>query len=188
MASRSGTFRVIRGNRNAQLFYIGMLISNVGTWAQFTAIAIVVDRLTGRTTAIGILSALQFAPMLFLGAWAGAIADRLDRRRLATITATLLALQAAALAILDAADQLSLAAVYVLTAAMGIINAFENPARRGFVTELVPDDQIASAVSFNTAVMTSSRIFGPASPVSWSGSSASHRDGCSVSTRCRSPR
>lgn len=158
----AGTFRVVRGNRNAKLFYGGLLISNMGTWAQFTAIAIVVDRLTGRTTAIGILTALQFAPMLFLGAWAGALSDRLDRRRLATITACLLAVQASVVAILDGFGQLSLTAIYGLTAVMGIINAFENPARRGFVTELVPEDQVPSAVSFNTAVMTGSRIVGPA--------------------------
>ena len=54
-------------NRNAQLFFAGMLASSIGTWVQFTAVAIIVDRLTGKTTAIGILSALQFGPMLLLG-------------------------------------------------------------------------------------------------------------------------
>ena len=158
----AGTFRVVRANRNAQLFYGGVLLSNVGTWVHFTAMAIVVDRLTGRTTALGILTALQFAPMLVFGAWAGALSDRVDRRTMATLTALLLALQAAVVAILDATGHLTIGVIYVLTALMGIVNAFDNPARRGFVTELVPDEHVASAVSFNTAVMTSSRIFGPA--------------------------
>ena len=93
----SATFRSVRNNRNAQLFFLGMLASNVGTWVQFTAVAIIVDRLTGKTTAIGILSALQFGPMLVLGAWAGAVADRVDRRKMTILTQTGLALQAAAL-------------------------------------------------------------------------------------------
>ncbi|MGA1076329.1 MAG: MFS transporter, partial [Ilumatobacteraceae bacterium] len=152
----------MRGNRNAQLFFAGLMISNIGTWVQFTAVAIVVDRLTGSTTAIGVLAALQFAPMLFLGAWAGGIADRVDKRRMATLTQAGLALQAVTLAVLDAAGRLDLGTVYVLTFVLGIVSALDNPARRGFVTELVPPSQIGSAVSLNTAVMTGSRIFGPA--------------------------
>jgi MFS family permease len=158
----ASTFRSVRGNRNAQLFFAGLLVSNIGTWVQFTAIAIVVDRLTGKATAIGILTALQFGPMLFLGAWGGAVSDRRDRRRMSMITQSLLALQAVAIAALDFSGHLTLSAIYVLTLVLGLISAFDNPARRGFVTELVPEHQIASAVSLNTAVMTGSRIFGPA--------------------------
>jgi MFS family permease len=158
----SSTFRAVRGNRNAQLFFGGLLVSNIGTWVQFTTVAIVVDRLTGKTTAIGVLTALQFAPMLVLGAWGGAVADRLDRRKMAIVTQSLLAVQAAAIAALDFAGALTIGAIYVLTLVLGVINALDNPARRGFVTELVPEEQIASAVSLNTATMTSSRIFGPA--------------------------
>jgi MFS family permease len=158
----SATFRALNGNRNSKLFFSGLLVSNIGTWVQFTAIAIVVDRLTGKATAIGILTALQFAPMLFLGAWAGAVSDRLDRRRMAMITQSCLAAQATTIAVLDFTGHLSLGAIYALTLVLGIVNAIDNPARRGFVTELVPDHQIGSAVSLNTAVMTGSRIFGPA--------------------------
>lgn len=158
----ASTFRAVRGNRNSQLFFAGLLLSTIGTWVQFTAIAIVVDRLTGKATAIGILTALQFAPMLFFGAWGGAVSDRLDRRKMAIVTQTLLAAQAATIAVLDFAGALSVGAIYVLTLALGLINALDNPARRGFVTELVPEHQIASAVSLNTAVMTGARIFGPA--------------------------
>ena len=158
----SSTFRAVRGNRNAQLFFGGLAISNIGTWVQFTAIAIVVDRLTGKTTAIGILTALQFAPMLFLGAWAGAVSDRLDRRKMAIVTQSLLAVQATAIAVLDFTGHLTLGAIYALTFVLGVVSAIDNPARRGFVTELVPATQIASAVSLNTATMTGSRIFGPA--------------------------
>jgi MFS family permease len=158
----TSTFRSVRGNRNAQLFFSGLMASNIGTWVQFTALAILVDRLTGKTTSIGILSALQFGPMLVLGAWAGAVADRVDRRKMTMLTQSGLAAQAVVLMVLDMTDSLNIEIIYALTLVMGIISALDNPARRGFVTELVPEQQIANAVSLNTAVMTGSRIFGPA--------------------------
>jgi len=158
----SSTFRSLRGNRNAGLFFAGLTVSNIGTWAQFTATAILVDRLTGEATAIGILSALQFGPILLLGAWAGAITDRVDRRRMTILTESLLAVQAVMLAVLDVTGAISIEWIYGLTLLLGIISAFDNPARRTFVTELVPEDQITNIVSLNTAVMTGSRIFGPA--------------------------
>src|SRR5215211_1694012 len=108
MTEMSGTFRSVRNNRNAKLFFLGLMASNVGTWVQFTAVAIIVDRLTGKTTAIGILSALQFGPMLVLGAWAGAVADRVDRRTMTIITQSCLALQAIALAVLDVTGSLTI--------------------------------------------------------------------------------
>jgi MFS family permease len=158
----ASTFRSVRGNRNAQLFFAGLMVSNVGTWAQFTAIAILVDRFTGTTTSIGILSALQFGPMLLLGAWAGAIADRIDRRKMTLYTQSGLAVQAVAVAVLDITDTINTGWIYGLTLVLGIIFALDNPARRGFVTELVPPEQITNVVSLNTAALTSSRIVGPA--------------------------
>lgn len=157
----ASTFRSLQ-NRNARLFFFGLLLSNIGTWVQFTAVAILVDRLTGRTTALGVLTALQFLPMLFLGAYAGAIADRRDRRRMAMLTQGGLAVQAVALAIFDLTGTINIGIIYVLTFLLGIVSAFDNPARRGFVTELVPQEDIANAISLNTATMTGSRIFGPA--------------------------
>ena len=157
----AGTFRSLR-HRNARLFFVGLLLSNIGTWVQFTAVAILVDRLTGRTTALGVLTALQFLPMLFLGAYAGALADQHDRRKMVILTQGGLALQAVALAVFDLTGTINLGIIYVLTFVLGVISAFDNPARRGFVTELIPEEDIANAISLNTATMTGSRIFGPA--------------------------
>ncbi len=157
----TSTFRSLR-YRNARLFFLGLLLSNIGTWVQFTAVAILVDRLTGRTTAIGVLTALQFLPMLFLGAYGGAIADQRDRRTMAILTQGGLAVQAIALAVFDLTGTINLGIIYALTFLLGLVNAFDNPARRGFVTELVPEDDVANAISLNTATMTGSRIFGPA--------------------------
>ena len=73
------TFRALR-HRNARIFFAGLLVSNVGTWLQLTAMSLLVYDLTGKATDLGITVALQFLPMLLLGAWAGAVADRRDKR------------------------------------------------------------------------------------------------------------
>lgn len=137
-------------------------MSNVGSWLQSTAMAILVYRLTGRATDLGITVAMQFLPMLLLGAWAGAIADRRDKARMCLVTQSAMAGQAVVLTVLDFAGLVSVPIVYVLALVLGVANAFDNPARRGLVVELVPPADISNAVSLNTAVMTGSRIFGPA--------------------------
>ena len=159
--ARSETFRSLR-NRNARLFFGGLLVSNVGTWLQSTAMSILVYRLTGKATDLGITVALQFLPMLFLGAWAGALSDRRDKRLICLTTQSLMAVQAIVLASLDFAGLVSVPVVYVLALVLGVVNAFDNPARRGLVVELVAEADISNAMSLNTAVMTGSRIFGPA--------------------------
>lgn len=155
------TFRSLR-YRNTRLFFVGLLVSNVGTWVQLTAMGLLVYRLTGSSLEIGLATALQWLPMLVIGAWAGGFADRRKKHRLAIITQSLLAAQAFVTAILDLSGVINMPLVYVLSFVLGVINAIDNPARRGFVTELVGPDEIANVVSLNTAVMTGSRIFGPA--------------------------
>ena len=159
--ARSETFRSLR-NRNARLFFGGLMVSNVGTWLQSTAMSILVYRLTGKATDLGITVALQFLPMLLFGAWAGALSDRRDKRTTCLTTQTLMAGQAVLLGALDLAGKVSVPVVYVLALGLGVVNAFDNPARRGLVVELVPPADISNAMSLNTAVMTGSRIFGPA--------------------------
>ncbi|MGI9029583.1 MAG: MFS transporter [Ilumatobacteraceae bacterium] len=154
-------FRSLK-HRNARLFFAGLLVSNVGTWLQLTAMALLVYRLTGRATDLGITVALQFTPMLLLGAWAGAVADRHDKRTMAIVTQIGLATQAIVLGVVDLAGLASVPVVWSLVLVLGVLMAFENPARRGLVTELVEPHDITNATSLNTAVMTGSRIFGPA--------------------------
>ncbi len=159
MASR--TFRSLR-ERNARIFFLGLLVSNVGSWLQLTAMSLLVYRLTGKATDVGLIIATQFLPTLLLGAWAGAVADRVNRRKMTLITQSLLTMQALVLGALDLSGHINLPALYSLSLAVGVINALDNPARRGFVTELVDPVDIPNAMSLNTAVMTGSRIFGPA--------------------------
>ena len=74
-AATGGMFRSLR-NYNARLFFLGLLVSNVGSWLQFTATSFLLYDLTGSATDLGINSALQFLPTLVLGAWAGSLSDR----------------------------------------------------------------------------------------------------------------
>lgn len=159
--ARGGMFRSLK-SRNARLFFAGLLFSNIGSWLQLTATSFLLYRLTGSSVDLGVNAALQFLPMLILGAWAGAFADRFDRRRTTVITQSLMAVQAIVLGVCDVVDVINVPLVFVLTGFLGVIGAIDNPSRRGLVTELVPPHEIGNAMSLNTAVMTGSRIFGPA--------------------------
>lgn len=147
---------------NARLFFLGLLLSNIGSWLQLTASSLLVYRLTGNAADLGYNVAFQFLPMLFLGTWCGSLADRHNRRRIALIAQTAMAGQALLLGVLDLNGAVTLPIVYSLSLLLGIIGAFDNPARRGLVTELVPQVDLPNAMSLNTAVMTGSRIFGAA--------------------------
>jgi MFS family permease len=157
----SATFRSLR-ERNARWFFAGMLVSNIGTWVQMTAMALVVYRITGKGTSLGINVACQFLPMLLLGAWCGALSDRVDKWRMTLITQSLFTVQAVTVGVLELTHHLGLGTLYALSFALGLINAFDNPARRGLVTEFVDPADLSNAMSLNTAVMTGSRIVGPA--------------------------
>jgi MFS family permease len=157
----SQVFRSLR-HPNARRFFAGMSFSMVGTWIQSTALNLVVYRLTGRATDVGITLMCQFLPMLLLGVWAGGVADRVDKRKMAITTQSLFAVQAILLGVLDLAGVLSLPVLYVMALGLGVIGAIDNPARRGFVVELVEPQDIPNVLALNTAVMTGSRIFGPA--------------------------
>ena len=157
----NGMFRSLR-HRNARIYFAGLLVSNVGTWLQFTATSYLLYSLRGRATDIGLNTLFQFLPMLLLGAWAGGFADRHDRRTVMLWTQTGLGLQAIALGVADLAGHASVGLVYAASMVMGIVNAIDNPSRRGLVTELVEPRDIPNAMSLNTSVMTGSRVFGPA--------------------------
>lgn len=149
--------------RNFRLFFVGQLVSQIGNWLTLVAQALFVLHLTDNNgVAVGVLTACQFLPVLALGAWAGLIADRSDKRRLLMVVQSLAMLQSFALAALAFSGSPPLLAVYGVAMAGGVTTAFDNPARRAFVVEMVPAGQVTNAVSLNSALMTSSRIFGPA--------------------------
>lgn len=152
------SFRV----RNFRLFFMGQGISQIGNWLTLIAQTLLVLDLTGDGVAVGLLVACQFAPVLILGAWAGLVADRSDKRRLLFIVQVGAMAQSFVLAGLAFMDEPPLVAIYVVAAFGGLCMAFDNPARRAFVVEMVPEDMVHNAVSLNSAMMTSSRVIGPA--------------------------
>lgn len=158
---RPSTFRSLRV-RNFRLFFVGQLISQIGNWATLVAQSLLVLRLTDDGVALGLLAAAQFAPVLLLGAWAGLVADRSDKRRLLLIVQSGAMLQSFALAALAFIGDPPLPLFYAVAAAGGLTMAFDNPARRAFVVEMVPEADVPNAVSLNSALMTSSRVVGPA--------------------------
>ncbi|MCU1380386.1 MAG: arabinose efflux permease family protein [Acidimicrobiales bacterium] len=155
------TFRSL-SVRNFRLFFTGQFITQVGNWLTMIALALLVLDRTGSGVAVGLLVACQFGPVLLFGAWAGLVADRSDKRRLLLIVQTVAMAQSFALATLAFMHHAPIASFYVVAALGGFATAFDNPARRSYVVELVPQDHVQNAVSLNSAVMTSSRIFGPA--------------------------
>lgn len=148
--------------RNFRLFFIGQGISQIGTWLNMIAQTLLVLRLTDSGIALGLLTATQFGPVLLFGAWAGLVADRSDKRRLLVHLQTLSVVQGVAMAALAMMDAPPLVGIYLLAFASGLITAFDNPARRSFVVEMVPEDQVTNAVSLNSALMTGARVVGPA--------------------------
>ena len=155
------TFRSL-GVRNFRLFFAGQLISQIGNWLTLLALALLVLKLTNRGVAVGLLTGCQFAPVLLLGPWAGLIADRSKKRRLLLASNSVGMAQSCGLAALAFLNHPPVGALYALAAVGGIATAFDSPARRSFVNELVGGDDVPNAVSLNTAMMTGSRVVGAA--------------------------
>jgi MFS family permease len=149
-------------HRNFRLFFVGQGISQCGNWLTLVAQTLLVLKLTDSGVALGVLAAAQFGPVLLLGPWAGLVADRSDKRKLLIVVQALAMLQSFLLAALAFSDRPPLGALYAVAVFGGLCMAFDNPARRSFVVEMVPPDRVNNAVSLNSALMTLSRVIGPA--------------------------
>lgn len=147
--------------RNFRLFFAGQGISQVGNWMTLVAQSLLVLSLTDSGVALGFLAVAQFGPVLVLGPWAGLVADRSDKRRLLMTVQALAMLQSFMLAAV-AFTHAPVWMVYAVALFGGFTVAFDNPARRAFVVEMVPEGDVPNAVSLNSALMTSSRVIGPA--------------------------
>lgn len=160
-AAGRDTFRSLE-HRNFRLYFGAMAVSFTGTWLQLIAQVLLVLDLTDSGTALGLLTGIQFAPVLLLGAWAGVVIDRHDKRVIMQISSSVMLAVAMLLGVLVLTDQVNLTWVYVLAGVLGVANAFDNPARRTLVNDLVPHDEIANAVSLNSMLVTTARLVGPA--------------------------
>ncbi len=159
--SLTRTFRSLR-NPNYRLYWIGQVISMLGTWMQTIGQAWLVLRLTDSPLALGVVTACQMFPVLIFGLFGGVIADRVPKRRLLVITQTIMLLQATALALLTAGGWINLAALYLLAAVLGTATALDNPTRQAFIKEMVGPDDVPNAVALNSIVQNTARLAGPA--------------------------
>lgn len=148
--------------RNFRLYFLGQSVSAPGTWLQLVAEGWLVLQLTGSGVALGLVSSLQFGPMLLGGAWGGVLADRLDKRKVVVVTQVIKALLAGLLGLLVVTDLVSMWMVYAVALAEGVVNVVDNTARRSFVMELAGREHVANAVSLTGALWTTARITGPA--------------------------
>ena len=149
-------------HRDFRLFFSGQLISLVGTWMQSVAQSWLVLELTNSPFRLGLVSALQFAPMLVLSFFAGALADRLRKRRLVLTSQSVLFAQALALALLVHLGHVQYWHVAVLALVYGIANTVDMPTRQAFIVEMVGRDDLMNAIALNSAMFNAARVVGPA--------------------------
>lgn len=151
------------GFYNYRVWFVGALIANIGTWMQRIAQDwLVLTELTENSGfAVGIVTALQFLPTIFLTPLAGVLTDRFNRRKILIVTQSFLGLLAAGLAALVLTGVAELWHVYVFALLLGVGAAFDAPARQVFVSELVPPDQLANAVGLNSTSFNAARLIGP---------------------------
>jgi MFS family permease len=147
--------------RNYRLYYIGQIISTSGTFMQSVAQAWLVLKISNSGTALGIVSALQYIPILLFGTLGGVVADRFSKRTVLYLTQSAAGILALILGILVATDRVSLWMVYILAFCLGWVNVFDNPARQTFVIELVGEDKLRNAVTLYSGLVNLSRVIGP---------------------------
>ena len=158
-----GTFRSLQ-NFNYRVWAGGAAVSNVGTWMQRTAQDwLVLTQLTHRNaTAVGVVMACQFGPMLLLLPLTGLAADHLDRRKLLIATQAAMGLLALGLGLLTVIGAVRLWQVDVFALRLGRVSAFDAPARQPFVSELVGEGDLSNAVALNSTSINAARMIGPA--------------------------
>jgi MFS family permease len=157
----SPTFASLR-HRNFQLYFGGQLVSNVGTWMQIIAQGWVVYQLGHSEFTLGLVGFASAVPILAVSPWAGVIVDRVSRRTVLVLTQTGSMLLAFALASLQFAGVTKEWHIVLLSALLGVVNAFDAPARQAFVPEMVEKDDLPNAIALNSMMFNSARVLGPA--------------------------
>ena len=149
-------------HRNYRLYFFGQLVSVMGTWMQTVAQSFLVLDLTHSGTALGLVTAVRFVPILLFGPAGGLFADRRNKRRILYVTQTLAGVLAAIFAILTGTHVIQMWSVYLLALSLGVVNVFDNPARQSFISEMVPPDDLSNAVTLNSVSVNLARVFGAA--------------------------
>ncbi len=149
-------------HRDFRLFICGQLISLIGTWMQGVAQSWLVYRLTGSSVLLGLVGFVGQIPVLLLSPLGGSLADSRSRHRIIIGTQTVAMLLAFVLAGLTLAGRVQLWHIFTLAALLGIVNAFDIPARQSFLVQLVGRDDLMNAIALNSSMFNAARILGPA--------------------------
>jgi MFS family permease len=149
-------------HRNFQLFFAGQLISLVGTWMQTVAQSWLVYQMTGSTLKLGAVGFASQIPVFLLAPLGGTLADRSNRHRIVIGTQTASMLLALILAILTLTKKITVPEIMVLAAGLGIVNAFDIPARQAFLMDMVGREDLMNAIALNSSMFNGARIVGPA--------------------------
>jgi MFS family permease len=154
-------FRALR-HRNFRLFFVGQLISLIGTWMQMVAQSWLVLKLSNSPLMLGVVSFAGFMPIVIVALFAGVVVDHVDRRRLIIGAQTLLMFSAFALGILTWAGVVKVEYVIVLAALNGLVSSFDMPGRQAFVVEMVGREDLPNAIAMNSMIFNGARMIGPA--------------------------
>nr|WP_153868938.1 MULTISPECIES: MFS transporter [Myxococcaceae] len=149
-------------HRSYVALWLGALVSNIGTWMETVAVGVYVTETTGRAAATGAVAAVMYLPAVVLSPIGGALADRFDRRRYLAVMTSAQAVVASALAVLAFLHRLTVPSVALLAFLTGCLNTLLNPAFTALLAELVPAEDLHSALSLNSAQFNLGRIIGPA--------------------------
>lgn len=162
---RRSTILAPFGFRDFRLLWFGLIISNLGTWMQFTTLGYIVANIAanGKTASlyVGILGASSAVPVVLLSPIAGVVADRFPRRRVLFITNGLQILIAMLLALLATFHALQLWEIFVLAGARSTTQAFDAPARQSWVPLLVPKENLGNAIGLNSIAFNGPSVIGP---------------------------
>lgn len=149
-------------HRNFRLFAAGQLISMTGTWVQLVAQSWLIYRLTGRATLLGLVGFAGNFPIFLLAPIGGALADRFERRRIIVVTQAISMVLAFVLAALTLGGIVREWHIVALAAGLGIIHAFDIPARQSFLVEMVGREDLINAIGLNSSLFNGARMAGPA--------------------------
>jgi MFS family permease len=157
----ASTLRALR-HRNYQLFFGGQLISLIGTWMQSVAQSWLVYRITGSPVTLGLVGFASQIPVFLLSPLGGVVADRFNRHRILLVTQSVSMILAFILALLTLTGVVEVWHLYVLAGLLGIVNAFDIPARQAFVVEMVGREDLVNAIALNSSMFNGARVIGPA--------------------------
>lgn len=150
------------GQRNFRIFWLGQVISTVGIWMQSTAQCWLVLTMTNSPFFVGLVTSIQFLPMLLFSLLAGEIADRIPKKRLLYLTQSTMMVLALILGVLTLTGTIRYWHILILATLHGIANAFDNPTRQSFIAELVDKNNLMNAIVLNSTAIQAARLIGPA--------------------------